>query len=199
MAYDEDYVELMDNAKSAIRALLAESTEESWIALRSGLREIRQAIGAEQVRDEALASLERLRKDQEEFEERRNALKQRAPEAEEPADDWRPLYEERRLAWRHKPMAYKEGIVIEALGDDQLTIRELTKRVNELVGWTTNTCLYESNIDSLTRRLMAARQLDRIKVQIGAREIWHYHRRRDLLGPIADLERAYRDDGEAVA
>lgn len=195
MAYSEDYLELIVNVEDAIRALLAESTDESWIGLRDGLREIRLAISIEDTRD-------RLRRGREEFVERRaarkekliadlNALKRR-PEADE--------YLEAEKAWHPMPIASKERIVIESLGDDRLPVRELAARVNKTMGGKGGPALYRAGVELVLRRLVACGEVDRVKARAGRRGvIWHYFRRRELDGPIAELERAFQDDDGAVA
>lgn len=194
MAFDEDYRELIDNAQDAVRALLAGSSEDSWLELRAGLREIRQALLDYETRDRLEEELRIAREQREEFKARREALKQgetdHAHERQERC--------ERKREWRHMPMPCKESLIIEALGDDQLRPDDLVSRINELVGWTANPCVPHSSVETLLRRLLASGQLDRVQVPIGRREIWHYFRNRNLSGPIVALERAYHDEAEAA-
>ncbi|MGN6870288.1 MAG: hypothetical protein ACTHMY_18010 [Solirubrobacteraceae bacterium] len=201
MSYTEEYRELIDNAEEAIRALLEESAEESWIALRTGLREIGEAISAEETLDEVRATQARLRESREEFERRREGIRQQEQTLLHPPDhifrEWDERRERKRW-WRQRPRAYKEGLIIEAIGDDQLRPDAVVARMEDLLGWTGNSGLW-SSVDSLLRRLLASGQLDRVKTPVGGREVWHYFRRRGLDGPIADLERAWNDDSEAVA
>ena len=108
-------------------------------------------------------------------------------------------YGERRDEWKRTPMACKEGLIIEAFGDAQLTVRDLTERINEKLGWQTNSCLYRSSVESLVRRLLDSGQLDRDRDGWWrGRSVYRYSRKRDLTGPIVDLERAFHD-GETEA
>ena len=197
MAYTEEYRELIENARDAVRTLLAESSEDSWLELRAGLREIRQAIRDDETRAQLEEELRDLREKRDEFNERREARKQLTqPTGRDYAAERRERLE-RKKAWRQMPMARKEGLIIEAIGVDQLRREGIAVRVGELVGWTTNSCVSSSSVDSLLKRLLASGQLDRVQLRVHGREVWHYFCKRDLTGPIADLEQAWHE-GEAA-
>ena len=101
---------------------------------------------------------------------------------------------ERVEAWRAAPTAARESRVLQVLGDDALTQRELRNRLEEA-----GAALYERDIRYLLTRMLRAGQLDRVKEPFRQTGRYRYFRRRGLEGPIADLERAFHDDGEAVA
>ena len=96
--------------------------------------------------------------------------------------------------WTDKPVAVRERIVLETIGDGRLTNRGIWEAVCEAHP---GVKLYKSEIAPLTRRLVAAGEI------VCEREAWRgrtrnrYHRRTDLDGPIADLDRAFRE-GDAA-
>ena len=55
---------------------------------------------------------------------------------------------------------------------------------------------YRFDIDPVLKELLEAREVDREREQRGARLLWVYFARRELEGPIVDLDRAFRE-GEA--
>lgn len=125
-----------------------------------------------------------------------DAIEALAPERQDRNERWRQ-WDEQRAAWRRSPIEYRENVVLNALGDERLPIGELTARVNAQLGGTAGDVVYDSGVQSLCYRLLAAGQLGREHEPTErTRPRWRYFRRRDLAGPIADLERAYHDDRE---
>ena len=53
--------------------------------------------------------------------------------------------------------------------------------------------VYRSNIDPVLRDLLDAREIERVREQRGSRLLWVYSARRELDGPIADLDRVFRE------
>lgn len=96
---------------------------------------------------------------------------------------------EERRAWRRTPRAVKERVVLEALGDERLSCRELwalTHRTH--TAWFT-----DANLRVVLRRLVDAGELDYTIEQPthGGRSRAVYSRRAPLSGPIEALERAF--------
>lgn len=102
------------------------------------------------------------------------------------------LQRERRQEWQRSPWAYREGALFDVLADERLTISELTERL-ELHG------LYASDVRTLLRRMVERRQLEREPEPFRGKVRYRYFQRRGLEGPIADLERAFHNDGETAA
>lgn len=111
-------------------------------------------------------------------------------------------------AWRRVRRDERERLVSKVLGEGRLLIRELTERINAALGYPESTdedgyrsarAVYESEIRNLVVRLVRDGQLEREPEPFEGKIRYRYSRKRGLDGPIADLERAYRDDGEAVS
>lgn len=98
--------------------------------------------------------------------------------------------------WTDKPVSVRERIVLETIGDGRLTNRGIWEAVREAHP---AVHLFKSDIAPVTRRLVAADEI------VCEREPWNgrtrnrYHRRTNLDGPIADLDRAFRDGSGSEA
>lgn len=109
-------------------------------------------------------------------------------------DDDAPAERDEPERWTDKPVPVRERIVLETIGDGRLTNRGIWEAVCEAHP---EVRLYKSDIAPLTRRLVAAGEI------VCEREAWRgrtrnrYHRRTDLDGTIADLDRAFREDDAA--
>lgn len=166
VTFSDDYRELLEDAHNALRALLDASAPESWMGLRAGYGELRRALRRD------VADRER----EERLEEQRN----------------------REDGWKRTPAARQESLVLDLLGDDRLTFREMTARLNvELVGAYEKPVAYESHVRRLVMRMHRAGQLEgESDDSFRGKLRYRYFRKRPLEGPIADLERAYLDNGD---
>ncbi len=87
-------------------------------------------------------------------------------------------------------------MVLQVLGDERLIIRELTSRINVLLGLSGergSRVVWEGDIRYLTSRMMRAGQLDREPESFRNKIRYRYFRADGLEGPIADLDRAFRE------
>jgi hypothetical protein len=100
-------------------------------------------------------------------------------------------YRERRAAWRRLPIPARGRLIVELLGEDVLTCREIARRVDAQYGADYN--VYTSTVQAELYRLMQAGEVRRRPGYGGRQNPHRYFRNRDLEGPIADLERTYRD------
>ncbi len=193
---EDEFRERIQHAEDAILELLEMSTPESWIDLRGGLAEIK--------RNRALGDLARRHDDQ----KRKREEAARAREEEKAAGDgWRKARDEdlaelhrREAHWRASPIERREAILLEALGDEGRTRREIADKMNELVGGNVgiHPVLRPSSLQTLLPRMLDSGQLVREKEVFQNKPRWRYFRARGLDGPIADLDRAYRDDREVA-
>jgi hypothetical protein len=137
----------------------------------------------------------------------------REREEKERREEW---YEERRRCrgeaegvWRRVPRDRRDSLVLEVLGDERLIIREITERMNAALGYPESRdadgyrspcAVYQCEIQNLVARLLRDGQLEREPETFNKTHMrYRYSRKQALDGPIVDLERAYRDDSEAVA
>jgi len=135
----------------------------------------------------------------------RCATSRPVPPREQRARD-RAAMEESQKVWGRLPRERRETLLLHVLGDEQLIIREVTDRMNRELGcpqrkneWKP-TAVYPGNVTALIKRLWRGGQLERLPETFNKTHTrYRYFRSRVLDGPIADLERAYEDDSEAVA
>ena len=187
MAYDQDFLELIADADEAIVALLGESTEDSWIDVRAGLRELRQAVRAEQY-------ARKLKKIKNDLANSREERTHQGSKSSRFADDRK----EAEALWQQMPRERREALLFQALGDERSVIRELTDRMNRELGYPRVEgayrvrALYGNEVGSLVKRLWRSGQLDRDAEIFNVNHMrYRYFRKRRLDGAIADLERAY--------
>ena len=180
MAYSEDYRELIENARDAMRELLKKSEPDSWLGLRNSYAEIRRALNV----DDGL--IERLRKRTEQ-EERRTLSTTHDGDRER---------REEAAIWKSVSKVERERVAIEMIGEGRLTLTELTHKFQEHFGF--DGTIYHSQIRPIAMRLLAAGELQREAEDFQGKVRYRWFRRRGLDGPIADLERAYHDDEEAA-
>lgn len=96
-------------------------------------------------------------------------------------DEWKA----RREAWRHLPRSERHRIVIEALGDDGLRLREIADRVDGLrVDWSVTS----EHVQIVLYELLEAGEVRREKRLAGSRVVWHYCRT-PVSSEVADLQR----------
>jgi hypothetical protein len=101
---------------------------------------------------------------------------------------------EKEAAWKRVPAAERDRILLEVLGEDRLTIRELTERMRSELP---RCDLYESHVGRLVGRLFKeARELDRAADPRKKGRPRYLYFRRGLEGPIADLERTFHESDE---
>jgi hypothetical protein len=98
---------------------------------------------------------------------------------------------EARAEWESLGKERRQWVALQVLGDDRLTAREVFERVARNFN---EGAVYRSDIDPVLKRLLDAREVERVREQRGKRMLWVWSRRTALEGPIADLERALRDD-----
>src|SRR5207247_1257566 len=96
----------------------------------------------------------------------------------------------RRGRWLRLRRQERRQLMLDLLGDDRLTLRELQERFAEELGAT----VYESEMRSVVRGLVAAGELNReaepFRPNRGSIR-YRYSRRRGLSGSIAELEHAF--------
>lgn len=186
--YSEEYRALIEESLESMRALFDASTPDSWSSARLGYGQMRRALEDD--------DRDRLREHAERAAERHVAVRERAPHMREidaanaRLDEcWKPLPHERRAV-----------LVLDVLGEDALTVREITERLSDR--FRTTECgdrriLYETYVRALVRRMFLAGQLDREPERrgpVGSRAVrYRYSVRRLLTGPIADLDRRFHD------
>jgi hypothetical protein len=107
-------------------------------------------------------------------------------------------------AWRRLSRDRRESLVFQVLGDRRLVIREITAGMNAELGYPQQEgrhnprAVCESEVGNLVKRMLREGQLQREAETFNKTHTrYRYSRRRDLDGPIADLERAYNAEGGA--
>lgn len=94
-----------------------------------------------------------------------------------------------KAAWARFTLAQRTHLTLELLGDDRLTVRELTERFCTRLP---ECRLYDSNVRALVGRLFTAGELDRVGERYRKGDSIRYrYFRRPLSGPIADLDREF--------
>jgi hypothetical protein len=188
----DEYLALIEESRDAIHALLDESAHDAWSSLREGYGEIRRMLEL----NETAHKLAALKEDADQIAEQVRA-------ARFPADGPFEIWRERRKQWRATPRDQRENLLLHVLGDERLTTGELAARMNrELDGDHSDGRLQtvaSSDVGNLARRMFRDGQIEREPETFRNKLRYRYTRKRGLAGPIADLERAYHDDGEAVA
>jgi hypothetical protein len=129
-------------------------------------------------------------------------IDQRAERGRERAEQSELMLEHkaRMRGWQRRPQGDRDRLLLDALGEDCLTIRELTARLNAALDspqdrWPT---VYESTVAKMARRLLSAGEFERIGEPFKGKVRYRYFRCRGQ-GPTAELERAYRGEaGEAA-
>lgn len=104
------------------------------------------------------------------------------------------LDDERRHGWRLLSMDRREAFVFQFLGDDHLTIAELTKRFEAELE--PDIAIYESHVRGIVTRMFNTGQLAREGEEWHSRIRYRYLRKRELEGPIVELDAMLRADGD---
>ena len=182
-----EYVELLTAARDALQDLLAETKPGTGMELHAAYVDIERAIGMLTTPDvwaESVATspdvLARLRAWFPHAEAEAEASR-RAERRQRDVDE--------RRAWRQTPRAVRERVVLEALGDDRLSVGELCCRLRD----TTTAQFTQEGLREILKRLVAAGELSFANEPPagGGRRRAVYSRNGALSGAIVDLERAF--------
>ena len=105
---------------------------------------------------------------------------------------------ERESVWADMPRERRQALVLDVLGDERLTIREIWVLVEERLQSAYEVegprIVYQSYVGSVVKRMLREGQLERHAEVYRNKPRYRYARKRGLEGPIADLERAYHHD-----
>lgn len=180
--WDEEYRGLVEDVRDAMQNLFDAARPDGWTELRRAYTEVDTALRLDEahtqlseIRDELSAHVER-QKDSNDSVRRQQ---------EERQEEWRRHMEEKR-AWRALDPSVKEAWILEAIGDDALTKREI---VDRLRGAHTGVDIFESRLVAPLNDLLAAGELEREKeprtpnctVTKGSSWRWRWRRRRPEL------------------
>ncbi|MGH2899908.1 MAG: hypothetical protein ACRDMZ_14635 [Solirubrobacteraceae bacterium] len=107
-----------------------------------------------------------------------------------------------RTAWRDLSIFERDRVTLEALGDDHLTVADLTARLGEKNA-AHAAGVYDGHVRSILERLRHAGDVQRARLAPCAEgehhaTRWRYSRNVALTGPIADLERAFQNDSDGA-
>jgi hypothetical protein len=101
---------------------------------------------------------------------------------------------ERKEVWARRPIRDREHLLLNILGEDRLTVLELTERVRDELG---DGAPYEPAIRNVIRRLYNDGELKRVGERRArgdhAGAIRYRYFKRALSGAIADLDRAFHE------
>lgn len=166
MSHD-DYLELIENARDALYALLKETdTALPCITIREAYRICRDELA----KGRGQPSPAELAKQAEQERER----------------------EEQAIwdRWKNTPRHERWRTILDALGDSTWPISALAARVDEMRDdWRVFTPAVQAEL----YKMIAAGEVQREKRPWRHEQTcWHYSRRRNLEGPIADLDAAFR-------
>lgn len=190
--YDDEGRELIQGAIDSLDKLFEEYRADAFMYLRYGYGELHRALEADDRQrslDEAKGHL--------------NTLKTSADSEREKQGRrvWENLKESRAVEARWKGLTHerRESLVLHALADARCTAHEINERVNEALGATGDwSAVYPDDMARVVRQMFKAGQFDRALDPRSRRRRFVYFRKRGLDGPIADLQRALDDGGEAV-
>lgn len=108
---------------------------------------------------------------------------------------WLEELQEWERVWKALPIAERERQVLANLGDGRLTIKQVAASFGEEAGISRGSNFMNDVVSQTMRRMFKAGRLERAVVK---RNVHCYFRPRALDGPIAELERAYNEMGEAA-
>lgn len=188
MAFNEEYREMVEEARTVIGKLLDASQPDAWLRLRAEYGELRRALALDDKANDLLQQAENLRQ---QIAQKQDLEAERAAQHQE--------YGRRRDAWRRLDREVKKGRILTALGGDGLTRREIVKRITEVYP---DTDLYENDLAALLNEMLAAGELERekeprspnctVKATSGYR--WRWRRNSASLSPeLADLEQRLKE------
>ena len=166
----DEYREPVEQARDSLYALLRETEPGTGLLLHRAYRSL---------------------KDQHEEE----AAEGTRPRHDEQREQWAE-YKGRSAVWLKMPRPEREHLVLEAIGDDRLTLGELVARINEHSG----VHVHEQRLRPLVYRLHREGKLDRTRERRASSGNkpgafrYRFFRWRELSGPIADLERTFNGE-----
>jgi hypothetical protein len=166
----EDFIDACEDARDALRRVLVLAEPGTGRRLHDALAELREILEAQAAAFPNFDS------------------------AAPPPPPHEPVTRGPEL--RELPLHVRERHLIEALGDQRLTVKELREVMMERLA-DEDVWVNPANVQSLLRRLMDRGEVAReAEVRPGGRTAvrYRYHRRATLQGPIADLERALADE-----
>lgn len=163
MISDDEYRQLLEDARDALGELLGAVEPHESMRLRLSYGDICSAL--------ALADEDNER--QSEHDERQASL--------ESAHDG-------HAAWLELPRQEKRHLLLNAIGDERLIIRELLDRIRSL---NPDRIIYQSDVQRVVRDLFEHGELDRVReLRAGKAWRWRYHRRVELSPELRSLERS---------
>ena len=176
MAYSDECWESMEDARGALDAFLGLCDHDGALFVRLAYGNLRDWLANRDGQEE-------------ETTEAAERGKQAGPV--EHRDD----NSARRRVWKETPEDRRETLVLQALGNEQLTIREVMARVNFELGATDDGSRFvcEGDVRRVVMRMFDGGQLERAKEVFRNKPRFRYFRITRLDGPIAELERAYHD------
>lgn len=104
------------------------------------------------------------------------------------------ILEQKARDWCRHPMAQRRHDVLNALGDDRLTKREIHERVADA---SPDDKVWMSNVETAVAGLWRQGELSREPESFRGKTRYRYFRRTDLDGPIADLDRQFGEESGA--
>ncbi len=170
VAESEEYVQACREALDALYDLLMMTEPDRGSHLRIAYSDLKKFIAKNEREDPAVAKAR----------------------AEEDLAEY-----QRRNAWKRTSFERREAYVFQFLGDERLTIGELTKRARNALH--VDYDIYESMLRAQVTRMYKAGQLDREGEEWHSRIRYRYFCKRTLEGPIADLQAQFDQGNEGRA
>jgi hypothetical protein len=164
----DDYAELVRAAKDALGDMLRASEPGTGLSLHMAYAALKSMLDKEQGT---------VVETQQESPEKK--LAREFAEAQARTRLWLDL----NLDDRHR-------IILQVIGDEKLTLREITKRLDD---YRDDWKIWQSNVASTVKRLCERGDLACEKDMLGNRPRNRYFHSTDLTGTIADLEREFGD------
>lgn len=157
---DAEYIDLCHQAKDALAELLDATDHDRGTKQRIAYRDLKRYI------------------------EKHEGGRDDEPESRSELDEIRER-RARSRAWRQWPLERKEALVLEILGDERLTGKELAIRFRTAVAADFDAC--QDQVMYVVRKMLGT-QVDRELEPWGSRGRYVYFAKRGLEGPIAELQ-----------
>lgn len=172
--YSDEYVELIETAKDAVRELLMATEPGTGLGLHSAYNTLKA------------------------MHEKGTTPQTTTSHGDRERQMWAARHEEwaaAREGWTQLSLPERERLVIETIGEGKVPIRELLSKWNERPDMSS---IHYSDVYPTVRALYKAGELDRSieRVKNTQRTCQHYFRKAKLAGPIVDLERTFHEQGE---